>query len=104
MAAVCGLGEEVVGRCLPGPYDNWRTRYVDFRNALLASLGTWADINSHRPVSGYGALSQWFLPNPVPVTIAHWGQCIFVISLAANIIITAAIAIRIWYAPYMQYV
>ncbi|KAI0800106.1 hypothetical protein C8Q74DRAFT_1190563 [Fomes fomentarius] len=52
-------------------------------------------------VCGYGSISQWFLPHPVAETIAHWGQGIFVISLAANIVITGAIASRIWYALRM---
>lgn len=47
-------------------------------------------------VCGYGSISQWFLPNPNPVVIAHWGQGIFIISLASNIVITGAIATRIW--------
>ncbi len=57
-----------------------------------------ADIHACGLVCGYGSISQWFLPNPVAETIAHWGQGIFVISLAANIVITGAIASRIWYA------
>ena len=48
-------------------------------------------------VCGYGSISQWLLPHPNPVVIAHWGQGIFVISLAVNIVVTALIAVRIWY-------
>ncbi|RPD54257.1 hypothetical protein L227DRAFT_580694 [Lentinus tigrinus ALCF2SS1-6] len=48
-------------------------------------------------ICGYGSISQWLLPNPNPVEIAHWGQGIFVISLAVNIVVTAFIAVRIWY-------
>ncbi|KAI0718522.1 hypothetical protein C8T65DRAFT_570474 [Cerioporus squamosus] len=48
-------------------------------------------------ICGYGSISQWLLPHPDPVEIAHWGQGIFVISLVANIFVTALIATRIWY-------
>ncbi|RDX44602.1 hypothetical protein OH76DRAFT_1093039 [Lentinus brumalis] len=48
-------------------------------------------------ICGYGSIFQWLLPHPNPVEIAHWGQGIFVISLAANIVVTALIAARIWY-------
>ncbi len=47
-------------------------------------------------VCGYGSIFQWLLPHPNPVEIAHWGQGIFVISLTANIVVTALIAGRIW--------
>ncbi|KAI0793861.1 hypothetical protein C8Q74DRAFT_1194063 [Fomes fomentarius] len=48
-------------------------------------------------VTGYGSISQWFLPHPVPQTMVHWGTAMFAFSLATNIIVTAAIASRIWY-------
>ncbi|KAI0741965.1 hypothetical protein C8Q80DRAFT_1260687 [Daedaleopsis nitida] len=48
-------------------------------------------------VAGYGSISQWFLPNPVPVTMVHWGTAMFIMSMATNILVTGAIASRIWY-------
>ncbi|RPD64453.1 hypothetical protein L226DRAFT_533713 [Lentinus tigrinus ALCF2SS1-7] len=48
-------------------------------------------------ISGYGAISQWLLPHPNPPTMVKWGTAMYVLSMATNILVTAAIASRIWY-------
>ncbi|RDX54211.1 hypothetical protein OH76DRAFT_1342043 [Lentinus brumalis] len=48
-------------------------------------------------ISGYGAISQWLLPHPNPPTMIKWGTSMYVLSMATNILVTAAIASRIWY-------
>ena len=47
-------------------------------------------------VAGYGSISQWLLPNPVPETMVRWGTAMFAISLTTNVLVTAIIASRIW--------
>ncbi|EJF58697.1 hypothetical protein DICSQDRAFT_182370 [Dichomitus squalens LYAD-421 SS1] len=48
-------------------------------------------------IAGYGSISQWFLPHPVPETMVKWGTAMFVMSMSTNIIVTAAIGGRIWW-------
>ncbi len=47
-------------------------------------------------VAGYGSISQWLLPKPVPQTMVRWGTAMFAISLATNVLVTVTIASRIW--------
>ncbi|KAI0753226.1 hypothetical protein C8Q80DRAFT_1267643 [Daedaleopsis nitida] len=73
----------------------WRLYVVWGRKLWIAIVPALMIIGEF--ICGYGSISQWFLPHPNPVVIAHWGQGIFIISLASNIVITGAIATRIWY-------
>ncbi|TBU22524.1 hypothetical protein BD309DRAFT_1048105 [Dichomitus squalens] len=48
-------------------------------------------------IAGYGAISMSLLPNPNPDTQANWGTGMYVMSMTTNIIVTGAVAVRIWY-------
>ncbi|KAI0800109.1 hypothetical protein C8Q74DRAFT_1363904 [Fomes fomentarius] len=47
-------------------------------------------------IAGYGSLIQYELPNPNPLIMVHWGTAMFAMSLATNIVVTAAVAGRIY--------
>lgn len=69
-------------------------------NAYAIALCTGTDRSYFVLVSGYGAISQWLLPHPNPPTMVKWGTAMYVLSMATNILVTAAIASRIWYGPF----
>ncbi|KAI0753217.1 hypothetical protein C8Q80DRAFT_1267633 [Daedaleopsis nitida] len=73
----------------------WRLYVVWGKNLWVAVLPV--IMTAGELVTGYGSISQWFLPNPVPETMVHWGTAMFVMSMATNIVVTVAIASRIWY-------
>ncbi|KAI0800108.1 hypothetical protein C8Q74DRAFT_1190712 [Fomes fomentarius] len=80
------IGDLVVG---------WRLYVVWGRSLWVASFPMILIVGEL--ITGYGAISQWFFPHPVPQTMVHWGTAMFSISLSTNIFVTAAIASRIWY-------
>ncbi|KAI0753227.1 hypothetical protein C8Q80DRAFT_1097478 [Daedaleopsis nitida] len=75
----------------------WRLYVVWGRNGWIAVFPV--TMTAGELVTGYGSISQWLLPKPNPYTIAHWGTAMFAISLSTNVIVTVAIASRIWCVP-----
>ncbi|KAI0718520.1 hypothetical protein C8T65DRAFT_638251 [Cerioporus squamosus] len=73
----------------------WRLYVVWGRNAWVSILPVLMVVGEF--VAGYGSISQWLLPNPVPETMVRWGTSMFAISLATNVLVTTTIASRIWY-------
>ncbi|KAI0072732.1 hypothetical protein K474DRAFT_1711331 [Panus rudis PR-1116 ss-1] len=47
-------------------------------------------------VSGYGAVGQYFLPNPYTFLAVHWAKGMLAVSMATNLILTLLTAGRIW--------
>ncbi|RPD54259.1 hypothetical protein L226DRAFT_304251 [Lentinus tigrinus ALCF2SS1-7] len=73
----------------------WRLYVVWGRNLWISVLPISMVVGEF--VAGYGSISQWLLPNPVPETMVRWGTAMFAISLSTNVLVTAMIASRIWY-------
>jgi len=67
----------------------WNKSYYVVVLPLCMVIGT--------AVSGYGAIGQYFLPNPyVPETV-QWAQGMLAVSMVTNIVVTGLTAGRIWY-------
>jgi hypothetical protein len=70
---------------------------------ILGTAGTLLTIdpstsrfNYRFAVSGYGAIAQFFLPNPFTATGVNWATGMLVVSMATNIVVTSLTAGRIW--------
>ncbi|RPD54281.1 hypothetical protein L226DRAFT_441669, partial [Lentinus tigrinus ALCF2SS1-7] len=73
----------------------WRLHVVWGKNywvSVLPTIMTFGEL-----ISGYGSVSHYLLPDPTIPSTVPWGIAMFVMSMATNIIVTSAIASRIWY-------
>ncbi|RPD54261.1 hypothetical protein L226DRAFT_575801 [Lentinus tigrinus ALCF2SS1-7] len=73
----------------------WRLHVVWGRNlwvSVFPIVMTFGEL-----IAGYGSVSHYLLPHPTVQSTVPWGTAMFVMSMATNIIVTAAIASRIWY-------
>ncbi|RDX44600.1 hypothetical protein OH76DRAFT_1559655 [Lentinus brumalis] len=73
----------------------WRLYVVWGRKLWVSALPVLMVLGEF--VAGYGSISQWLLPSPVPETMVRWGTAMFAISLATNVLVTVTVASRIWY-------
>jgi len=81
---ICG-DSIIVWRC----FLVWNKNYFVVAIPFCMVLGT--------AIGGYGAVGQYFLPNPrVPRTV-HWAQGMLSLSMVTNVLVTGLTAGKIWY-------
>jgi len=79
------LGDSIlVWRC----FMVWSRNYYVIAFPCIMVLGT--------AISGYGAVGQYYLPDPFTVTAVNWATSLLIVSMATNIVVTLLTAGRIW--------
>ncbi|KAI0718517.1 hypothetical protein C8T65DRAFT_570412 [Cerioporus squamosus] len=73
----------------------WRLYVVWGKNLWVSAFPIMVTIGEL--IAGYGSVSHYLLPDPTVESTVSWGTAMFVTSMATNIILTGAIASRIWY-------
>ncbi|KAI0671618.1 hypothetical protein C8Q78DRAFT_973020 [Trametes maxima] len=73
----------------------WRLYAVWGRDLRVAAVP--AALVAFEAVAGYGSCTIETLPNARYGTVAVWGTTMYTTSLVTNILVTATVALRIWY-------
>jgi len=73
----------------------WRCFMVWNKNYLVIALPSLMVLGT--AISGYGAIGQYFLPDPYVSLSVRWAQAMLAVSMVTNILVTGLTAGRIWY-------
>ncbi|KAH8101905.1 hypothetical protein BXZ70DRAFT_1063915 [Cristinia sonorae] len=80
------LGDSIlVWRCFMVWNSNWLV--ITVPSIMVLSTG----------ISGYGAIGQYYLPDPYVPTTVKWATAMLAVSMATNILLTLLTAGRIWF-------